>query len=527
MATPSEIRLAINGVDNTAGAFAKAKAACRDFAADIRRVASGAGGGDLLANAIGGLSKQVTGLMTGSGSIAGLGSAFASCGATALAALGPVGIAVGAIGAGVSLAAKNCAKFAREMSALTDVAQRAHATSGEIQKLAQAMSRLGIKGGDVEGLANAMAHMTRTAGAQGAAGFLGVLDAISQVEDAQQRAIKLNEVFGRTGESLQPLVERHGELLAQLVDIANGYDTASERAMDAGDRMADAMADSSFRSRQVWYSFWGEFLAILQTTSVETGSFWEEFQEGARQCLEVVGGAVGGVLKTVWLVLKGLLEVVETTYYVVDGLVRSIGELFSGEEFGTAWKADMDAISSMWDNLASEWNEMFSDMWNGGAVQAKLESDRLAGLRALQAAQEEAERKKSEEEDERYLERLAQHQERLYEQVGAFWKRYDKIKRDALAMKRELDSSPKEVGGLEYGTYASRRIESFARAQMESGALAGFADYFSRHDTDDSRANNYFKSHLTDLLESVSDGVRAMVSSTSSVDERIAALTAL
>lgn len=184
---------------------------------------------------------------------------------------------------------------ARQLGKLSDVAQSAGASTGELTKLSGALDALGIKASSPEELALAFQRMTKATGEVGVEGFHRVIGEIAQLPTIEERAAAAMKVFGKTGLNFLPVVEAAAQGgVKALKDVEAGMPGISQAAADAGDAAADAMGIVGNGVKEIWFDAIGAIARALDG----------EFTGGVREAAMVASAHMEYFAKASWAYIK-------------------------------------------------------------------------------------------------------------------------------------------------------------------------------------------------------------------------------
>lgn len=236
MATDTEVRLNVKGVDATKQAFATAAMRMAQFAARARvvglRIAAG------LSRTIG----QALSLRTWRNAALGVAAAFA----------GPL--------AAVQQSAK-------ALSELGDRAAQAGTSAEHLQRLTTALGIVGAKNANIESVTDALARMTKATGRVGEAGFRETLEEISRLGSEEERVKALADTFGRSfGPGLAAIVRQGPDALRSGFDEVVAHMPAVSESIV---QQADAIADGFDLAKKGLVATWQENWTAMYNTVAE------------------------------------------------------------------------------------------------------------------------------------------------------------------------------------------------------------------------------------------------------------------
>lgn len=166
---------------------------------------------------------------------------------------------------GIAFSGAALKRAADELGLLSDRAQQFAGSVPGLTRMATAFGVLGIKGNDIESLTAALTRMIRITGETGEQGFLRVLQSVARLNGEQERAAKLQEVFGRAGTNFLPLVRNGAEAVSDaLAGVIEAMPGVSDAAANAGDEIADSFAIASAGVKSVWLEAIGSLAANLE-----------------------------------------------------------------------------------------------------------------------------------------------------------------------------------------------------------------------------------------------------------------------
>lgn len=227
MATDTEVRLDVKGVDKTRQAFASAGMRLARFAAQSRvaglKIASG------LTHAVSGALNPRAWRNAALGVAAALGGPIAAIRSTASA-----------------------------LSALSDRAAQAGVSSEQLQKFSSGLSLLGAKNATIDTLSDAFSRMTKATGRVGAAGFRETLEEISKLGSEEERVKALADTFGRSfGPGLAAIVRQGPDALRDgLFSVVDAMPAVREDLVNHADGIADGFAHATSNIKAGWQSAW-------------------------------------------------------------------------------------------------------------------------------------------------------------------------------------------------------------------------------------------------------------------------------
>lgn len=173
------------------------------------------------------------------------------------------GIGVAFAGAaGVGMAA--FAKGVSDLGKLSDIAQKAGASTESITRLSEALGMLGVASSSPEQVANAFARMQATTGQVGEEGFKNVVSQIGELPTAMERAQAATAVFGKSGRDLIPVIEAVAQNgIGAFESIAAAMPEVSQGAADAGDAVADSFGIMTAGAKNLWLNAVGEISKVI------------------------------------------------------------------------------------------------------------------------------------------------------------------------------------------------------------------------------------------------------------------------
>ena len=273
MASNTEVRLGIRGVDQTRGVFATINARMQAMGARLRLAAA---------------------------SIAqGFKRAFVALGA-----------AVAAVVVGIRKAANN-------MSILSDRAAQAGTSAQELNGLVVGLGVAGAKNSNLESVTDALARMTKATGAVGMQGLQDTLAGIAALETEGERVSELSRIFGRSFGPGMAAIVRGGpdavrESMQGIMDIAP---RVSQSVVDAGDAIADGMALAQANVKAGWDSAWVEMAVTLgEHFGIPAEQIWARFGAYVRYALEVSLRYIVQYVENGIILFKNYREVFEIVF---------------------------------------------------------------------------------------------------------------------------------------------------------------------------------------------------------------------
>ena len=203
-----------------------------------------------------------------------------------------------------------------ELGRLSDVAQKANVSVGDLTSTTAAFSALGIQNMGVDGFAKAMQMMAKNTGRTGMDGFYQTIEEIGEVPDVAKRAEMAMQVFGRSGMEFIPLINAAENGVEALKGVRAAFPQLSDAAANAGDGMSDAMGFAANEVKTLWLEGLGflagklnnDYTGDVRTAALNAGNaltfwtkravakcitWWEKLRQSGRAYGEVLGAIIG------------------------------------------------------------------------------------------------------------------------------------------------------------------------------------------------------------------------------------------
>lgn len=292
------------------------------------------------------------------------GGAFASVAKRADAAMGAfrriAGVAIGALAVGKITGAAVSAVNA--LGLISDQAQRIGTSAVYAQQLERALQHVGVVGVNMDNLASAFGRMQKETGASGAKGFEDQMRRIAGMGDEQARVNELVRVFGgEMGGKFAHLVRQGPDAFAEgLAGVMAAMPAVSESAVAAGDAAADALALAGATAKVAWQQAMGDMAASIQdklgmSLSEAMGRAiayvrwfaavaWEHiktFGENVKRVAQFFTEDWKGALKWVWNGFTGFFSAVWDLFKSIFLAVKNVAVEF-GKQFWN-WVTGKDA----------------------------------------------------------------------------------------------------------------------------------------------------------------------------------------
>ena len=171
--------------------------------------------------------------------------------------------------AGAYLSFRSIGQGVQELSNLSDMAQAAKASVGDLTAAATALQVIGITM-EAKDIAKTFELMRKNTGREGMAGFYETLEEIGKIPDAAERSAKAMEVFGRSsGLSLMPIIDAAGNGTEALQGVVAAMPRVSDTAAKAADDTADAFKNASREIKATWLGLLGDLASWFNSFFVE------------------------------------------------------------------------------------------------------------------------------------------------------------------------------------------------------------------------------------------------------------------
>lgn len=241
-----------------------------------------------------------------------------------------------------------------ELGRLSDVAQKASVSVGDLTSTTAAFSALGIQNMGVDGFAKAMQYMAKNTGRTGMDGFYQTIEEIGKVPDVAKRAEMAMQVFGRSGMEFMPLINAAENGVEALKGVRAAFPQLSDAAANAGDGMSDAMGFAANEVKTLWLEGLGflagklnnDYTGDVRTAALNAGNaltFWTK--KAVAKCI------------TWW----GKLQQAGRSYgEVLGAIIGAVGEKMfgSGGSWGDVWKEITNAFDSAMDEYEDRAKEL-------------------------------------------------------------------------------------------------------------------------------------------------------------------------
>ncbi|MFC0131780.1 hypothetical protein, partial [Massilia eurypsychrophila] len=262
------------------------------------------------------------------------------------------------------------------------------AFAGSMSKLSKAIT---------EGNSGLAALGIKTEGANGALVsnkevLYQVAEAFAKMDDGARKSAMAQEIFGKSGADLIPLLNGGAEGFRQMDEMANKLgltmsDSTAKSAEAFNDNLDLLMMGSQGVAR-------GIAAELLPTMSSLSGAFLSSMTSGDN--LKKVAEFLGNTLKVLFTIAVGIVEVFSTVGKTIGAAGAQIVAILNGDfkmaaQIGREWSKD---LSSSWSDSA----KTISDAWSGegnAAVDAqakimKAQKDLLAEQKAREEAAKKA-----------------------------------------------------------------------------------------------------------------------------------------
>lgn len=278
-----------------------------------------------------------------------------------------VGGAIAAAGAYLSF--KAFADGAKELSKLSDIAQKTGTSVDALTQSTSAFRILGVNMG-AEQMAKAMFTMQRTMGRTGLEGLYKTIEELGKIPDEAKRAQLAMQVFGRAGMELMPLINAADGGTAALQNVIAAMPKVPQAAADAGDAMADSMDMAATEVKSIW----------LQAIGKVCDWFDSMFAGGIREATALVCNWVEHAVKRMGISVASQFSKIQEYLKPFGAAIGSfVGALAGG---GTL----EDAL----DMAGQEYAQEVAEYEESAAEIDRLEQERLAREEARYNARREA-----------------------------------------------------------------------------------------------------------------------------------------
>lgn len=325
MASSTEVRMNIRGVDQTRGVLATINARMAAMGARLRLAAA---------------------------SIAqGFKRAFVALGAS-----------IAALTVGIRKAAQN-------MSVLGDRAAQAGTSAQELNGLVVGLGVAGAKNANLESLTDALSRMTRATGAVGMQGLQDTLAGIAALETEGERVAELSRIFGRSfGPGMAAIVRGGPDAVrASIQGILDIAPRMEQRLVDAGDAIADGMAVAQNNIKVGWDSAWVEM-------AVKLG---EHFGVPAEQIWARLGAYIRFALSSSF---RYITQFIENGILLFQNFREVVGIVFGAQGIGGIIQRNLEHA---WHNIRS-WIDIVAArfVWLKDIVAAAFTDDTVEAANA-------------------------------------------------------------------------------------------------------------------------------------------------
>lgn len=265
--------------------------------------------------------------------------------------------------------------------------------------IVSAMAKLNKAAGENSVALKALGVNTKAAGTDGKAMLYSVADAFAKMEDGAKKTAIAIEIFGKSGADMIPLLNDGSEGMRKMDEMARKLGMSiSEEAADAAGAFNDNLDLLMLGSTGVAQQIAGEMLPTLSSLS---GSFLESMTSGDK--LARTAQFIGTVLKLLYTVAVGTVEIFSTVGKVIGGIAALIQGQFTGAidvlmkvakgDLTGAWNTAKQTVVTMGStvlNVATDvgdgWastGKQISDAWSGAGDKAFEEAAKMRAAAAL------------------------------------------------------------------------------------------------------------------------------------------------
>lgn len=236
-----------------------------------------------------------------------------------------------------------------DLAHLSDVAQRAGTSAGELRQLSQALNIIGIQGSDIDSLSKSLALMSKNTGRTGLQGFYDTIAEIGKIPGVTERSQAAIKAFGRSGLEFMPLINAAEKSTAALEGVVGAIHKLKDEHADAADDIADGVAIVTGDVQNLWYEALGSVAQYL------TGNFSSSF----RQTFAALGAYI-----RFWAHNTG--DILAWPFRKVQTLFDSLYSMY-GAFAGGAWEK-LFGTGGAWGDVFENAGKAFTDAWERNKI---------------------------------------------------------------------------------------------------------------------------------------------------------------
>lgn len=187
--------------------------------------------------------------------------------------------------------------------------------------------------------------------------FETTVTALQGVEDETKRAALANDLLGKAGAELAPLLNTSSEAINGMKDKANELGMVlSDDAVDAGVKFTDSL-DTLKRSAE---GLWTQFSADLMPIFTKLFDWITEHMPQIKETAETVFDAIGDAVSFVWDVFKeNLLPILEDLWAWIEPNLPTIKETFK-----TVFETIFNLVDQVWSIFTDNLLPILKDLWD-------------------------------------------------------------------------------------------------------------------------------------------------------------------
>ena len=261
--------------------------------------------------------------------------------------------------AGAYLSFRSIKTGIEELAHLSDVAQRAGTSAGELRQLSQALNILGIQGADIDSLSKSLAMMAKDTGRTGLQGFYDTIAEIGKIPDVAERSQAAIRAFGRSGLELMPLINAADESTSALEGVVGAIHKLKDEHAAAADDIADGVAIVTGDVKDLWLEALGSVAQAL------TGNFGNSF----RQTFAALGAYIRYWAHNAGDILSWPFRKLQTLFESLYGMYGALA--------GGAWEK-LFGTGGNWSDVFGNAGKAFTDAWARSTIDDEDMEARMA-----------------------------------------------------------------------------------------------------------------------------------------------------
>ena len=177
------------------------------------------------------------------------------------------------------------------------------------------------------------------------------LDALQGVENQTERAALAQQLFGKTGGDLMPLINGARGSIEDMRDEAHELGLVlGDETIDAGVNFTDTIDKVTRSFDAVMIKIGAEVMPIIEELLEWVLAHMPEIQG----VMETVFGAISGFVTTA-------MDVVKEIWPVLEDLLAFITDVFAGD-WESAWNDIVSAFTKLWDLISEHAKQIFDDI---------------------------------------------------------------------------------------------------------------------------------------------------------------------